>query len=123
MIITGTGTGVGKTVVTAAVAALAAGAGERVVVLKPAQTGIAPGAPGDLADVTRLTGGPVTTRELARYPEPLAPATAARRSGLAPLRVAESRRPSRPRRPTWSWSRVPEVCSCGSTTRARPWPT
>jgi dethiobiotin synthetase len=89
MIITGTGTGVGKTVVTAAVAALAAGAGERVVVLKPAQTGIEPGAPGDLADVTRLAGDAVVTRELARYPDPLAPATAARRSGLAPLRVAD----------------------------------
>lgn len=89
MIVTGTGTGVGKTVVTAAVAALAAAAGERVVVLKPAQTGIEPGAPGDLADVTRLVGDEVVTRELARYPDPLAPATAARRSGLAPLRVAD----------------------------------
>jgi dethiobiotin synthetase len=89
MIVTGTGTGVGKTVVTAAVAALAAAAGERVVVLKPAQTGIEPGAPGDLADVTRLVGDDVVTLELARYPDPLAPATAARRSGLAPLRVAD----------------------------------
>ncbi|WP_018335640.1 dethiobiotin synthase [Actinomycetospora chiangmaiensis] len=89
MIVTGTGTGVGKTVVTAAVAALAAAAGERVVVVKPAQTGIEPGAPGDLADVERLTGGRVATLELARYPEPLAPATAARRSGLPPLRVEE----------------------------------
>ena len=89
MIVSGTGTGVGKTVVTAAVAALAAAAGHRVVVLKPAQTGIAPGEPGDLADVTRLVGEHVGTRELARYPEPLAPATAARRSGLPPLRVAD----------------------------------
>lgn len=89
MIVTGTGTGVGKTVVTAAVAALAAAAGERVVVLKPAQTGIEPGAPGDLADVVRLAGDGVVTRELARYPEPLAPATAARRSGLPPLRVVD----------------------------------
>ncbi|MCD2196422.1 dethiobiotin synthase [Actinomycetospora endophytica] len=89
LIVTGTGTGVGKTVVTAAVATLAAAAGERVVVLKPAQTGIEPGAPGDLADVTNLAGHAVVTRELARYPEPLAPATAARRSGLAPLRVAD----------------------------------
>jgi dethiobiotin synthetase len=89
LIVTGTGTGVGKTVVTAAVATLAAAAGERVVVLKPAQTGIEPGAPGDLADVTRLTGGAVAVRELARYPDPLAPATAARRSGRAPLRVAD----------------------------------
>jgi dethiobiotin synthetase len=89
MIVSGTGTGVGKTVVTAAVAALAAAAGDRVVVLKPAQTGIEPGEPGDLADVTRLAGEHVGTRELARYPEPLAPATAARRSGLPALRVAD----------------------------------
>jgi dethiobiotin synthetase len=92
MIVTGTGTGVGKTVVTAAVATLAAAAGERVVVVKPAQTGIEPGAPGDLADVERLTGHRVTTLELARYPEPLAPATAARRSGLPPLCVADIER-------------------------------
>jgi dethiobiotin synthetase len=89
MIVSGTGTGVGKTVVTAAVAALAVAAGDRVVVLKPAQTGTGPGEPGDLADVTRLAGDQVVTRELARYPEPLAPATAARRSGLPPLRVAD----------------------------------
>ena len=81
LIVTGTGTGVGKTVVTAAVAALAPG---RVAVLKPAQTGVGPEEPGDLADVARLVPG-VTTREIARYPEPLAPATAARRSGLPPV--------------------------------------
>ncbi len=84
LVVTGTGTGVGKTVVTAAVAALAAG---RVAVLKPAQTGIAPAEPGDLADVARLVPG-VTTRELGRYPDPLAPATAARRAGLAPVTPA-----------------------------------
>jgi dethiobiotin synthetase len=82
VIVTGTGTDVGKTVVTAAVAALARG---RVAVLKPAQTGVAPGEPGDLAAIARLVPG-VTTRELARYPEPLAPATAARRAGRPPVR-------------------------------------
>jgi dethiobiotin synthetase len=81
LIVTGTGTGVGKTVVTAAVAALATGP---VAVLKPAQTGVAPEEPGDVAEVVRLVPS-VTTRELARYPEPLAPATAARRSGRPPL--------------------------------------
>ncbi len=81
LVVTGTGTGVGKTVVTAAVAALAVAAGERVAVLKPAQTGVGPDEPGDLADVARLVPG-VTGRELARYPDPLAPATAARRAGL-----------------------------------------
>jgi dethiobiotin synthetase len=82
LVVTGTGTGVGKTVVTAALAALAPG---RVAVLKPAQTGVAPGEPGDLVDVLRLVPGTATTRELARYPDPLAPATAARRAGAPPV--------------------------------------
>ncbi|MEV4615683.1 dethiobiotin synthase [Kitasatospora sp. NPDC049258] len=90
LFITGTGTEVGKTVVTAAVAALA---GPGVAVLKPGQTGVAPGEPGDAAEVLRLAGPAVTTRELARYPEPLAPDIAARRAGLPPLapgQVAEA---------------------------------
>jgi dethiobiotin synthetase len=86
LVVTGTGTDVGKTVVTAAVAALAAG---RVAVLKPAQTGVAEGEDGDLAQVARLVPG-VTTRELGRYPDPLAPATAARRSGMAPVRPLQA---------------------------------
>ncbi len=85
--ITGTGTGVGKTVVTAGIAALAYGRGQRVAVLKPAQTGVAAHAPGDLDDVRRLAGE-VTTRELRRFPDPLAPDTAARRAGLSPVRPA-----------------------------------
>ncbi len=84
LVVTGTGTGVGKTVVTAALAAVAAGRGERVAVLKPAQTGVGAGEPGDLADIARLTPG-VTGRELARYPDPLAPETAARRAGAPPV--------------------------------------
>ncbi|MGP2440294.1 dethiobiotin synthase [Streptomyces sp. JW3] len=85
LVITGTGTEVGKTVVTAAVAATAAAAGRSVAVLKAAQTGVAPGEPGDAEEVARLAS-PVTTAEVARYPDPLAPATAARRAGLAPVR-------------------------------------
>ena len=84
LLVTGTGTDVGKTVVTAAVTALAVRAGRSVTVLKPAQTGVAPGGPGDLADVDRLAGG-ADLVELARYPDPLSPAAAARRSGLPPL--------------------------------------
>ncbi|MGW3089112.1 dethiobiotin synthase [Streptomyces sp. NPDC001108] len=84
LVVTGTGTEIGKTIVTAAVAA--AHAGRRVAVLKPAQTGLAPGEPGDAAEVARLAGDHVTAVELARFPEPLAPATAARRSGLPPVR-------------------------------------
>ena len=87
LVVTGTGTGVGKTVVTAAVAALAAARGSSVAVVKPAQTGVAAGEPGDLDDVRRLAG--VTElHELARFPDPLSPAAAARRSGLPPLDVA-----------------------------------
>ncbi|MFC5147705.1 dethiobiotin synthase [Streptomyces aureoversilis] len=86
LIVTGTGTEIGKTVVTAAVAAAARAAGRSVAVLKPAQTGVAPGEPGDVAEVRRLAGSGVTGEELARFPEPLAPGTAAARAGLAPVR-------------------------------------
>jgi dethiobiotin synthetase len=83
LIVTGTGTGVGKTVVTAALASCAVG---RVAVVKPAQTGVADGEPGDLAEVTRLAGVR-DGYELARYPDPLAPERAAARSGRPPLRL------------------------------------
>lgn len=85
MVLTGTGTGVGKTVVTAAVAALALSQRRSVAVLKPAQTGLGPGEPGDVDEVTRLVGPDVTTWELARFPDPLAPATASRRAGIMPV--------------------------------------
>lgn len=88
LVVTGTGTGVGKTVVTAAVAALAVAAGQRVAVLKPAQTGVGPDEPGDLADVVRLVPA-VTGRELARYCDPLAPATAARRAAMPTVGPAD----------------------------------
>ncbi|MFG2294289.1 dethiobiotin synthase [Streptomyces sp. NPDC048603] len=93
VVVSGTGTEIGKTVVTAAVAAVAVAAGRSVAVLKPAQTGVGPEEPGDAAEVVRLAGPEVTTAELVRYPEPLAPSAAARRSGLAtvsPERVAEA---------------------------------
>jgi len=79
--VTGTSTDVGKTVVTAALASSAVAAGLRVAVCKPAQTGVADDGPGDLQEVARLAGPAVTLAECARYPEPLAPDTAARRSG------------------------------------------
>ncbi|MFE6161247.1 dethiobiotin synthase [Streptomyces sp. NPDC056486] len=89
IVVSGTGTEIGKTVTTAAVAALALAAGRSVAVLKPAQTGVAPGEPGDAQEVTRLAGDEITTLELARFPEPLAPNTAARRAGMAPVRPYE----------------------------------
>lgn len=85
LLITGTSTDVGKTVVTAAVAALAKGP---VAVCKPAQTGVLPDEQADLHHVQRLAG-PVTTVELARYPDPLAPYTAARRAGLPLLELGD----------------------------------
>jgi dethiobiotin synthetase len=89
LVITGTGTGVGKTVVTAALAALAAARGASVAVVKPAQTGVGRDEPGDLAEVARLAG--VTdTHEFARYPDPLSPAAAARLSALPTLDPAET---------------------------------
>ena len=81
LVVTGTGTGVGKTVVTAAVAALASS----VTVVKPAQTGLAAGEAGDLEEVVRRAGAHVRTVELARYPDPLSPEAAARRVGAEPL--------------------------------------
>ncbi|MGH3684716.1 MAG: dethiobiotin synthase [Pseudonocardiaceae bacterium] len=85
VLVTGTGTGVGKTVVTSAIAALAVAAGRRVAVLKPVQTGVDAGAPGDVDEVRRLAGPVVTCRELARFSDPLAPATAARCAGVPPV--------------------------------------
>jgi dethiobiotin synthetase len=84
VVVTGTNTDVGKTIVTAAVATLAATRGTSVAVVKPAQTGVAPGEPGDLATVQRLAGVS-DLHEYARYPDPLSPAAAARLSGLPPL--------------------------------------
>ena len=79
--VTGTGTEIGKTIVTAAIAALAAADGRSVTVVKPAQTGIAPGDESDIEVVRRLSG--VTdVHELVRYDDPLAPASAARRQGV-----------------------------------------
>ncbi|GGU96416.1 ATP-dependent dethiobiotin synthetase BioD [Streptomyces albospinus] len=92
LFVTGTGTEIGKTVTTAAIAAAALGRGRSVAVLKPAQTGVTAQEPGDAAEVERLAG-PVTTTELARFPEPLAPGTAARRAGLpavGPQEIADA---------------------------------
>ena len=105
LIISGTGTGVGKTVVTAAVAALALARGDRVAVVKPAQTGIADAR--DARDATDATDARDTTdatdaetvqrlsgvtdiHELARFPDPLSPEAAARVSGLPPLAMADA---------------------------------
>lgn len=83
--VTGTGTEVGKTIATAAIAALCP---DVVTVMKPAQTGLRLNQPGDVAVVQRLVPH-VETLELVRYPDPLAPAAAARRSGIPTVTTAE----------------------------------
>ncbi|OBF18294.1 dethiobiotin synthase [Mycobacterium kubicae] len=81
LVVTGTGTGVGKTIATASLAAHARQAGIDVAVCKPAQTGTQDG-DDDLAEVGRLSG--VTELAgLARFPLPMAPAAAAEQAGMS----------------------------------------
>jgi dethiobiotin synthetase len=80
LVVTGTDTGVGKTVATAALACSARLAGVDVAVCKPVQTGSP--RDDDLADVARLSGVSALFGTW-RYPEPLAPVAAAERAGMA----------------------------------------
>ena len=84
VVVTGTGTGVGKTIATAALAVVSP---EPVTVVKPVQTGVGDGSPGDAEVVRALTGCPV--EEWTRLDDPLAPDTAARRAGVGIPPVGE----------------------------------
>lgn len=89
VVVTGTGTEVGKTVTTAALAAAAPDArGCSVRVVKPVQTGLRPGEPGD-ADEVAVLSGCSAVHELVRLADPLAPATAAWLRGVEIPSVAE----------------------------------
>ena len=89
LFVTGTSTGVGKTIATAALACCASQAGLAVAVCKPVQTGTADG-DDDLAEIGRLSG--VTRLHAgARYPDPLAPLAAAEQAGMALPTGAELR--------------------------------
>lgn len=83
VIVTGTDTGVGKTVTTAALAVHLMAKGRTVEVVKIAQTG----EDDDASTVHRLSGAPASC--LARYPDPLAPFAAARRAEAPLLRLGE----------------------------------
>ena len=88
VVVTGTDTGVGKTIATAALARRASDTGS-VMVVKPVQTGVGPGSD-EVADaevVHRLTGCAV--QELTCLEDPLAPDTAARRRGVRIPPVSE----------------------------------
>ncbi|WP_370865454.1 dethiobiotin synthase [Nocardioides agariphilus] len=88
VVVTGTSTGVGKTIATAALAVRSLADGS-VVVVKPVQTGVGPGSqdPGDAEVVHTLTGCAV--QEFTALDDPLAPDTAARLRGVRIPRVAE----------------------------------
>jgi dethiobiotin synthetase len=88
VIVTGTDTGVGKTIVTAAIAAAATASGLTVAVVKPCQTGVATGEEAD-ADVVARLAAPASSVTLARYPDPLAPSSAARVAGLPTIGLDE----------------------------------
>jgi dethiobiotin synthetase len=86
VLVTGTDTGVGKTVVTAGLAAAASAIGLRVAVVKPAESGAGPDEMSDVDAVARLAA-PATARTLAQYPYALAPLAAARLAGEPPLEL------------------------------------
>jgi len=90
LFVTGTDTGVGKTVVTAALVVALRQAGRSPYVVKPAQSGVAGSEPGDLDDVRRLAGE-VPGHEGVRLREPLAPDAAARLEGVELPGLAEQR--------------------------------
>ena len=75
ILVTGTDTGVGKTVTTAALAAVLRGTGRSVAVYKPCQSGAAAG-DSDTAEVVRLAGA-VTAETGVELQAPLAPVAAA----------------------------------------------
>lgn len=82
--VTGTDTGVGKTVVACAVASGLRRRGLRVAAMKPVETGVAADDPTrDGARLARAAGGTLPLSMLAplTYPDPVAPLVAARRVG------------------------------------------
>ncbi|CCQ46203.1 dethiobiotin synthase [Pseudarthrobacter siccitolerans] len=80
ILVTGTDTGVGKTVTTAALAAVLHRMGRRVAVYKPCQSGAVDG-DSDAAEVVRLAGA-VTVETGVVLQQPLAPVAAAAADGL-----------------------------------------
>jgi dethiobiotin synthetase len=94
VVVTGTSTDVGKTVVTAALAVMLRRRGAAVAVVKPLQTGVTADEDGDIQVVRQLLGDDpgVTFHEFVRLRAPLAPDTAARLEGLTLPPVADHAR-------------------------------
>ncbi|GAA1858882.1 dethiobiotin synthase [Paeniglutamicibacter psychrophenolicus] len=88
--VTGTDTDVGKTVLTAALAAGAMDAGHSVAIYKPTQTGVEPGQEGDIHAIGNWLGNPpqLTVSEGVRLADPMAPVDAALHAGGAAAAAA-----------------------------------
>ena len=94
VVVTGTSTDVGKTVVTAALAVMLRRRGAAVAVVKPLQTGVTEDQDGDIQTVRHLLGDDpgVTFHEFVRLRAPLAPDAAARLEELTLPPVADHAR-------------------------------
>jgi dethiobiotin synthetase len=84
LLVTGTDTGVGKTVVAAGLVLALRARGLRAVGFKPVETGVAPGPGADSGVLARASGvDEPLARPLLSLPEALAPAVAASRAGTS----------------------------------------
>ncbi len=122
ILVTGTDTGVGKTITTAALAAVLHGPGRRVAVYKPCQSGAAAG-DSDTAEIIRLAGA-VTAETGVVLQEPLAPVAAAAVDGTTLPTAGGARRtgPRARRHPTtMSWWRAQAASWWSWIPTAAPW--
>jgi dethiobiotin synthetase len=96
LFVTGTGTGVGKTVVAAAIANSLAGSGRRVAVFKPAVTGLAEPGEADHELLRRASGSAQSDEQIApyRFDSPCSPHLAAELTGerIEPRRLLATAR-------------------------------
>lgn len=82
VVVTATDTGVGKTLVSTGLARALVAAGERVVAIKPFETGLVGDERGDGEALAAATGQVEPRRALVRLRDPLTPALAAEREGV-----------------------------------------
>lgn len=82
LVVTGTDTGVGKTLVTRALGASLAARGRRVVAIKPVESGCGGGEPEDGRLLAAATGQAAPTEALVRLRAPVAPPVAADEEGV-----------------------------------------
>ena len=83
LVVTGTGTDVGKTVVTAGLGRALTALGVTTIAIKPVESGINAGGPEDGVLLAEATGQEAPLRALTRLQAPLAPPVAAELEGVA----------------------------------------